>query len=77
MNQYPATPLTEKITIEDIGDLEVTVRLPEPAFYDIADAASKLVQRESNLLFLGGDHFITYPLIRGVTRGREDSLGLG
>ena len=68
--------LSSKMTIEDIGDLEVTLRLPEAAMYDISDAASKLVACGTNLLFLGGDHFITYPLIKGLKRGKPAKYGL-
>jgi agmatinase len=68
--------ISSMITIEDIGDLEVTLRLPEAAMYDISDATSKLAALESNLLFLGGDHFVTYPLIKGLKRGRPGKYGL-
>jgi agmatinase len=68
--------LSSQITIEDIGDLEVTLRLPEAAMYDILDAASKLAVCDTNLLFLGGDHFITYPLIKGLKKGKPTRYGL-
>ncbi|MFX1484110.1 MAG: arginase family protein, partial [Promethearchaeota archaeon] len=53
--------LTKRITLEDVGDLEVMLRLPEAAAIDISEACAKLAPRQSSLLFLGGDHFITYP----------------
>jgi len=68
--------LSEVLTLEDIGDLEVTSRLPEAAMYDISDAGQKLARRRSFLLFLGGDHFITYPLMKGLKRGRQGKYGL-
>ena len=68
--------LSSRITIEDIGDLEVTLRLPEAAMYDISDAAAKLATCDTNLLFLGGDHFITYPLIKGLKRSHPTKYGL-
>jgi agmatinase len=70
------SPLSKTLTLEDIGDLEVMLRLPEAAAVDISEAAAKLAQSESHLLFLGGDHFITYPLLRGLRRGRPAEYGL-
>ncbi|MGQ4911316.1 MAG: arginase family protein [Candidatus Thorarchaeota archaeon] len=69
-------PLSKQMTLEDIGDLEVMLRLPESAAVDIAEAAALLAKSESSLLFLGGDHFITYPLMRGLSRGRPGTYGL-
>jgi agmatinase len=69
-------PLSKRLTLEDIGDLEVMMRLPEAAAIDISEAAAKLAQKESKLLFLGGDHFITYPILKGLTRGRKGRYGL-
>ncbi|MHA2357064.1 MAG: arginase family protein, partial [Candidatus Thorarchaeota archaeon] len=61
-------PLSKLITLEDIGDLEVMGRLPEAAQVDISEAAAKLAALGSSYLFLGGDHFITYPLLKGIKR---------
>ncbi|MHA1958986.1 MAG: agmatinase [Candidatus Thorarchaeota archaeon] len=69
-------PLTKSITLEDVGDLEVTGRPPESALHDISEAAAKLVKHESRLFFMGGDHFITYPLLRGIKRGTKTEIGL-
>ncbi len=69
-------PLTKRITLEDVGDLEVTLRLPEAAQVDISEAAAKLAGSDSRLLFLGGDHFITYPVLKGLKRGRPADYGL-
>ncbi len=69
-------PLSKRITLEDVGDLEVVLRLPEAAVVDISEACTKLARRESKLLFLGGDHFITYPILKGLKRGRPGRYGL-
>ncbi|MGY5854910.1 MAG: arginase family protein [Candidatus Thorarchaeota archaeon] len=69
-------PLTKSMTLEDVGDLEVVLRLPEAAVFDISEACTKLASRESNLLFLGGDHFITYPILKGLKKGRPGRYGL-
>ncbi|MHA2380260.1 MAG: arginase family protein [Candidatus Thorarchaeota archaeon] len=73
---FDSRPLTKLITLEDIGDLEVMGRLPEAAMVDISEAAAKLASHESYLLFLGGDHFITYPLLKGLKRGRPGRYGI-
>jgi agmatinase len=69
-------PLTKKLTLEDVGDLEIALRLPEAAAIDISEACTKLAARESRLLFLGGDHFISYPILKGLKRGRPGQYGL-
>ena len=69
-------PLTKRITLEDVGDLEIGLRLPEAAVFDISEACNKLASKESHLLFLGGDHFITYPILKGLKRGRPGRYGL-
>jgi arginase family enzyme len=68
--------LSEQITLENIGDLEVSLRLPEQAMLDITEAAAKLAEQDSHLLFMGGDHFITYPILRGLSRGKPGTYGL-
>ncbi|MFW9793882.1 MAG: arginase family protein [Candidatus Thorarchaeota archaeon] len=68
--------LNKSITLEDVGDLEVSLRLPEAAVVDISEACAKLAPGESRLLFLGGDHFISYPIIKGLKRGRPGRYGL-
>lgn len=72
----PEEPLSKLITIEDVGDLEVVQRLPEAAVVDISEATAKLAAKESSLLFLGGDHFITYPILRGLNRVRKGKWGI-
>lgn len=69
-------PLSKRITLEDVGDLDVSLRLPDAASVDMAEASALLAKEESNLVFLGGDHFITYPLVRGLVRGRPGKYGL-
>jgi agmatinase len=69
-------PLSKLITLEDIGDLEVVLRMPDAAAIDISEACAKLASHQSNLVFLGGDHFITYPIMKGLARGRPGTYGL-
>ncbi|MGY5852174.1 MAG: arginase family protein [Candidatus Thorarchaeota archaeon] len=70
------TPLTKRITLEDIGDLEVVSRMPEAAMFDISEAVAKLATLGSHLLFLGGDHFVTYPILRGLKRVTDATIGI-
>lgn len=69
-------PLSKLITLEDVGDLEVVLRMPDAAAIDISEACAKLARRDSRLVFLGGDHFITYPIMKGLSRGRPARYGL-
>ncbi|MGY5872675.1 MAG: arginase family protein [Candidatus Thorarchaeota archaeon] len=72
----PDEPLSKLMTLEDVGDLEVVQRLPESAVVDISEATAKLAAKDSSLLFLGGDHFITYPILRGLSRVRKGKWGI-
>ncbi len=72
----PKEPLTKLLTLEDIGDLEVSLRMPDAATIDIVEACKKLGMMDSKLLFLGGDHFITYPILRGLFRAKKGKWGL-
>ncbi|TFG09958.1 arginase family protein [Candidatus Thorarchaeota archaeon] len=74
---YEERPLlSDSITLEDIGDLEVDLRLPEAAMYDMSDAAERLAKSDSYLVFLGGDHYITFPLLKGLKRSRPGEYGI-
>ena len=68
--------LTKLLTLEDIGDLEVGVQSPESVLVHISEAMAKLSKHTSRLLLLGGDHFITYPILKGLLRGRGGTFGL-
>jgi len=69
-------PLSKLITLEDVGDLEVVLRMPDAAAIDISEACTKLAAQSSSLIFLGGDHFITYPILKGLKRGKPAKYGL-
>lgn len=75
-NPLKGHSLSEFISIEDIGDLEVMGQQPDSARVHILEAAKILSKMDSFLLFLGGDHFVTYPLLKGVKRGRPGRYGL-
>jgi len=69
-------PLSKLLTLEDIGDLEIMGRLPDAAQVDITEAVARLAVFDCSFLFLGGDHFITYPLLKGIKRARPGRYGL-
>ncbi|MFO7836444.1 MAG: arginase family protein [Candidatus Thorarchaeota archaeon] len=69
-------PLTESLTLEDIGNLEIELRLPEQAMYDMAGAAERLASCSSSIYFIGGDHYITYPLLKGLRKGNQGDYGI-
>ncbi|MFW9932336.1 MAG: arginase family protein [Candidatus Thorarchaeota archaeon] len=75
-NKTLEDPLTRAMTIEDMGDLELGVQLPESVAIHISEAASILAKEQSRLLFLGGDHFVTYPLVKGIKKGNNEEIGL-
>lgn len=54
----------------DGGDFEVPASPPE-AFEAIRDQAASLIA-EGPIVALGGDHFVTYPLVAGLARGHEE-----
>mgnify|MGYP000374020553 CR=1 FL=1 len=55
----------------DLGDLDVPDDA-ETALDAIAAAAADATDGEGRLLSLGGDHFVTWPLVRGVAANRGD-----
>lgn len=54
----------------DLGDLDLPDDV-EAAVITIEEAARSATTGGSNLLTLGGDHMVTWPLVRGVARGLD------
>ncbi len=54
---------TEALQVMDAGDLQLDARYPEKIFSQIVDNVSAILTRGSKLLSLGGDHYISYPLL--------------
>ena len=52
------------MTIADYGDLEQAIGEPGPYVEDIQATAGKILDAGKHLVTLGGDHFITLPLLR-------------
>ncbi|RME46297.1 MAG: agmatinase, partial [Chloroflexi bacterium] len=51
---------------QDVGDL--VLRDPTTAFAQIEETITRLLDRDVRVLTLGGDHSITYPILRAYAR---------
>ncbi|WP_308389444.1 agmatinase [Acidithiobacillus sp. AMEEHan] len=49
--------------IKDGGDLQLDIQHPENIYAEIVEGASALLARGGKLLTLGGDHYVSYPLL--------------
>jgi len=56
--------------LEDLGDLDLTE--PVQARARIERAVAGLADDDRRFIALGGDHSVTYPILRGLSRGRPD-----
>jgi agmatinase len=54
------------VTMADVGDVAVQGGEVEPTFERISAAARRIVGRGALLVAVGGDHSISFPLVRGV-----------
>ncbi len=54
----------ETLSIVDYGDCELDTGYPDKVPGQIADAARQVLASDTALLSIGGDHFITYPLLK-------------
>jgi len=54
----------EDLAIVDYGDCELDTGYPDKIPGQIADAARRVLSGGTALLSIGGDHFITYPLLK-------------
>ncbi len=72
------SPITEygvdisEIDVVDIGNVNLAGIFPEQALLDISDVSFKIFGYFRKAIFLGGDHFITYPILRGLSRVKND-----
>jgi len=55
---------TERLLIVDWGDMSIDPGRPEAAAESIETQAAELIGTGAKLLAFGGDHFVTYPLLR-------------
>lgn len=64
------TDLSEGRLMRDAGDLDLGT--PTDPFSVIEDAAEKAARTGDRPIFIGGDHSVTYPVIRGLGRVHPD-----
>ena len=55
----------------DLGDLDLPESTPE-AFNVISASASEFLRQEAHIISLGGDHAVTYPLVRAYSHAYAD-----
>ena len=56
--------LFENLSIVDYGDCHLDPHNPETIVKAIQDHASKIISQDTKMLTFGGDHFVSYPLIK-------------
>jgi agmatinase len=54
----------QALTVVDYGDCELDTGYPQQVPDQIAAAARAILAEDAGLLSIGGDHFITYPLLK-------------
>lgn len=69
-----------KKTIVDIGDIEVYPSLIETTMTSITDTISSVLSLKPDSppipIIIGGDHFITYPIIQGFIKSLNQKFGI-
>lgn len=60
--------LLRKVKIVDLGDVGVFKTLPQKTFANISETIKEIVSKNIVPIILGGDHSITYPIIKGFAQ---------
>ena len=66
----------EQITMADLGDVFVIPANIEKAFDQISRAVSHVFRSGTFPVFIGGDHSIGYPCVRGITPHVDGNIGI-
>jgi agmatinase len=66
----------DRLAVTDYGDCFFDHGRPESVPAAIEEHAAAIIGKGAGLLSLGGDHFISYPLLRAHARQHGDSLSL-
>ncbi len=66
----------EKLAVVDYGDLYFDFGVPASVPQQIEDAAYELIDQDVTLLCLGGDHFVSYPLLKAHAKKYGQPLSL-
>jgi agmatinase len=64
-----------RFSVVDCGDVDFNVGYPERMIEAVEQAAGRILDAGVSLLGLGGDHFVSYPLLR-VQAARHGPLSL-
>jgi agmatinase len=65
LNSFPwGFNLSENLKVVDAGDCVVNHHLPDTVIDSIANHARRILASGASMLTFGGDHFITYPLLK-------------
>lgn len=56
----------------DVGDARVYNSSVEKTTESVAEAVAQIVQKGAFLVGLGGDHYVTYPIVKGFERGMKE-----
>ena len=68
--------LSQAPRIADYGDVDVIQTSVDDTWDRVSDIVAALVGFGKPLAVIGGDHGLSYPIIRGVTRAVEGKLGV-
>ncbi len=68
--------LRESLNIVDIGDVCTLPSNNEKSFDQITKAVSHIVKNGALPMVMGGDHSITYPVIRGIAPYIDGNIGI-
>lgn len=64
-------PMLADLELRDAGDVEIALMQPEETHARIAQGVRALASRGILPVCLGGDHSVTYPIVRTLAEGRE------
>ncbi len=68
--------LSQAPRVADYGDVDVIQTNVDETWDRVSDVVAELVGFGKPLAVIGGDHGLSYPIIRGVTRAVEGRLGV-
>lgn len=66
----------EHLTIGDLGDVSVIPHDPKKTMDEIYDFARKVWKTRKFPLIFGGDHGITYPIVKALTECQNQKVGI-
>jgi agmatinase len=68
--------LADAPRVADYGDVDVVHTRVEETWDRVSDVIEALVKLDRPLVTIGGDHGLTYPILRGVCRAVQGHLGV-